>query len=119
MSRINENYRNYYEIGERIGKGGFGEVKKVKLKNSKDDYRALKIIDLKDIREKINENILIEDPEASFEKNMKDIKNELQNMRICSNNNQNENSVKYFEYFESEDEFAIVMELCDDNLLKN
>ena len=118
MSRTNENYRNYYEIGERIGKGAFGEVKKVKLRNTQDDYRALKIIDLKDIRDKINENILIEDPKASFEKNMKDIKNELQNMRICSNNNQNENSVKYFEYFESEDEFAIVMELCDDNLLK-
>ena len=116
MNKKKGNYRDEYEILDRIGKGGFGEVKKVKLKNSKDDYRALKIIDLKDIKEKIFENIAIENPEESFKKSMKDIQNELQNMTICSNNN--EYSVKYFEHFESEDEFAIVMELCDDNLLK-
>ena len=39
-------------------------------------------------------------------------------MKICSNSNKNENSVGYYDYYETEKEFAIVMELCDGNLLK-
>ena len=31
-------------------------------------------------------------------------------------NRDNKNTVKFYEYFDNEDEFAIVMELCDDNL---
>ena len=37
-------------------------------------------------------------------------------MKICSL--KNENSVKCFEYFNSEDNFIIIMELCDTNLSK-
>jgi len=32
-------------------------------------------------------------------------------------NKENKNTVKFYEYFHNKDEFAIVMELCDDNLL--
>ena len=32
-------------------------------------------------------------------------------------NKENNNTVKFYEYFDNKDEFAIVMELCDDNLL--
>ena len=31
-------------------------------------------------------------------------------------NRENKNTVKFYEYFETKDEFGIVMELCDDNL---
>ena len=37
-------------------------------------------------------------------------------MKICGENN--ENSVKYYESFETENEFAIVLELCDKSLTK-
>jgi surface protein len=36
-------------------------------------------------------------------------------MKICGENN--ENSVEYYKHFETENEFVIVMELCDGNLL--
>jgi len=37
-------------------------------------------------------------------------------MKICSNNNNN--SVKCYEYFHNKDNFVIIMELCDTNLSK-
>ena len=37
-------------------------------------------------------------------------------MKICSNDN--ENSVKCYEYFMNNDKFIIIMELCDMNLLE-
>ena len=37
-------------------------------------------------------------------------------MKICSENNNN--SVKCYEYFNNEDNFIIIMELCDMNLLQ-
>ena len=48
----------------------------------------------------------------------KSIVNELNIMTICSNENKNNYSTKIFKYFEYSNEFAIVMELCDDNLSK-
>ena len=40
--------------------------------------------------------------------------NEIKNMEICGENN--ENSVKYYESYQTEKEFAIVLELCDESL---
>ena len=40
--------------------------------------------------------------------------NEIDNMRICMKNNLN--SIKFYEYYDTEKEYAIVMELCDNNL---
>ena len=42
------------------------------------------------------------------------LKNEIKFMEICGENN--ENSVKYYESYETEDEFVIIMELCDKSL---
>ena len=39
---------------------------------------------------------------------------EFENMKICSNNNNN--SVKCYEYFNNDNNFTIIMELCDMNL---
>ena len=100
-NREKEDYNNYYEIIERIGKGSFGQVHKVKDKKT-NDLKAIKIIDIdnKDTNE--------------TEEGIKSVINELNNMKKCSENN--EFSVKYYEYFKSETEFIIVMELCDNNL---
>ena len=45
--------------------------------------------------------------------------NEVNHMKILQGMfNENKNTVIFHEYFNTKDEFAIVMELCDDNLLK-
>ena len=93
-------YTQYYEIKDKIGNGHFGEVHKGKDKKSK-EMRAIKIIEI--------------DKNQGFDyKNY--INNELDNMKICSKNN--ENSVKYIENFSSKKKFIIVMELCDNSLQK-
>ena len=44
--------------------------------------------------------------------------NEINNMRIVEGKEKkNYHTVKLFEYFHTNDEFAIVMELCDESLL--
>ena len=88
-------YTKYYEIKNKIGNGQFGEVFKGINKKS-GEIRAIKIIKI------IND--------------MKYINNELNNMKICSE--ENDNSVKYYEHFQFEDKLVIVMELCDNSLQK-
>jgi len=100
---INDNYKNYYEIKSVIGKGRYGKVYKGINKKTK-ELRAIKVMEIDE-----NEDIF-----------MKHIKNEIKNMKICSNNNNN--SVKIFECFRYKDElvneFVIIMELCDSSLQK-
>ena len=92
-----EDYRNFYELGKKLGKGSFGEVFEAKYKKTK-ELKAIKIIFIND-EEKID--IFM---------------NELKGMKICSHTNTNSNSVKVYEYFKYKKEFVIVMELCDDTL---
>ena len=39
-------------------------------------------------------------------------------MKICSKNNINDNSIKFYDYYNTKDKFIIVMELCDEDLQK-
>ena len=100
--RSEEDYKKYYELGDKIGKGAFGSVYKAKNKNSGEEF-AIKVID-------------IDNNNEDAENGIKGLINELRNMSICSNDNKNDYSVKLYEYFRYEKEFVIVMELCDDNL---
>ena len=104
--RIYDSYKKYYEIiGNKIGFGNFGSVFKAKKKDT-NEIRAIKIIDI------------ISEDEEEIEKGLKPLINELKNMKICSNNKKNNYSVHFYEYFINEKEFIIVMELCDNSLLK-
>ena len=49
---------------------------------------------------------------------MKNILNEIIIMRMCNSNDNNINSVKFYECYDTENEFVIVMELCDNDLKK-
>ena len=92
IKEIKEDYNNYYEKKDVLGKGRYGKVYKGMNKKTK-EMRALKVMDIYGEEEKL----------------MKAIKNELENMRICSNGN--ENSVQIYECYHYKDEFVIVMEL--------
>ena len=102
---IKGDYKKYYKIESLLGVGQFGKVYKAINKKTK-EKRAIKLMD-------INED------EEIF---MKNITNEIKNMKICSY--ENDNSVKIYEYFHYKDKdelinkFVIVMELCDNSLQK-
>lgn len=81
-----------YEILETIGKGGFGEVKKVKHKKL-DIVRALKIVRKKKYRTQAE---------------IKTIKNEINIMKAVDH----PNIMKLFEVFEDNENFYIIMEYC-------
>ena len=97
VKEINGNYKEYYEKRNKIGSGAYGKVYKAINKKTK-EIRAIKIMD-------------IDTDKGEFINHMN---NELKNMKICSN--QNIYSVKLYECFHFNNKFAIVMELCDDNL---
>ena len=112
--RSKEDYTNYYDIDitKLVGGGVFTYVVKGKEKGKKDEYRAIKVIDLN----KIRGNLIYENDNKEIEELIKiDIegfKKECENMKLCSN----ENSVKFYEYFYNKNNFIIIMELCDKNL---
>ncbi len=75
-----------------IGKGGFGEVKRVKHKQL-DIMRALKII---------------KKSKYTTAAELKMIKNEINNMKAVDH----PNIVKLFEFFEDDENIYILTELC-------
>ena len=112
--RNKEDYTKYYEKIELIDSGAFGHVYKGKIKG-KDEYRAIKVINLDKIRYSLSYEYEDENDIENILNNCIDgYKNEYENMRICSINNNN--SVKCYEYFYNREEFVIIMELCDKNL---
>jgi surface protein len=113
---ILDDFRNYYNIVEKIGAGGFGVVYKT-IKKDTEEKRAIKIIDKQRIRDDyMNENftpISEEEMKAHIDK----LINEIKNMKIVEDN-KNENTVRSYECFDNQKEFCIVMELCDNSLTK-
>ena len=91
-----------YDLLEEIRKDAFGVIYKSKLKNT-DEMRAIKII-----------------PKTTFVNNLgreyahEAFLSNLENMTICCQNNIN--SVKLYEYFNTENELGYVMELVDEDL---
>ena len=112
--RSKKNYKDYYEILEVIDSGGYGTICKGREKK-KNELRAIKVMNL----DRIRENLIYEmDEKDDIEEQLKSYINgfieEFEIMKKCCNNNNN--SVKCYEYFYNDDNFAIIMELCDKNL---
>ena len=119
LKRGKEDFRKYYEIiGDPIGIGGFGKVYKVKEKETNEE-RAIKIIDKNEIKENYFNTYLYKMNEEDMKPYITKFENEIKYMKILEGKNkENKNTVKFYEYFHTEKEFVIVMELCDGNLTK-
>ena len=93
-------YKDYYEIMDQIRVDSFETTYKAKLKSS-GEMRAIRIV-----KKTIEEYFKHFDLSIIF-----------QIMKIAEGeNNENANTVKCLEFFETEDEFAIVEELYDEDL---
>lgn len=110
---VYEDYTNKYELLKIIGRGMCTEVYQAENKKTK-ELRAIKIIKLSEIREELKKDILTDNVDKELLYYINRIKNEVQNMKKCSDNN--DNSLKIYECFHTNDEFVIVLELCDSNL---
>ena len=115
--RENNDYRDYYDIGGKISDGFFGTVYEAKEKNT-NEKRAIKIIEKNLIKKKYKNKFFNEPTSEDMKPYINCFHNEIRNMVIAEGENKdNENAVKFYEFFENDNEFAIVMELCDDNIL--
>ena len=113
--RKKEDFKKYYDIINVIGNGAYGFVYKGKEKGS-NKLVAIKVMDLDKIRTNFMNIYEDEEIENQIKLCKEGFKNEYENMKICSENNIN--SVKCYEYFENDNFFVIIMELCDKDLAK-
>ena len=113
---VNRDFKKYYDIDKSLGEGGYGKVYSVTHKKN-NQKRAIKIIDKKKIREDYQRENIMEPTDEDLRPYIEGLTREIENMVIVEGENrENKNTVKFYEYFETKDEFGIVMELCDDNL---
>ena len=100
-----------------LGGGGFGQVYKALIKDT-DDRRAIKIIDKNKIRENYKSEFYKYPSEEEIKPYFDDLKEEIKHMETMEGPNKtNENTVKYYESFDYNDIFVIVMEYCNSSLL--
>ena len=114
--RENHNFRDYYEIVKKRGEGLMSTIYEVKIKNT-NETRAIKVYDKNNIISKNLVNNNYENAQKEMQKIIDNCLNEIRIMKIVEGiNKQNINTIKFYEYFNNEDEFAIVMELSDFSL---
>ena len=109
----NNNYKDYYDMIKEIGNGLFSSVYKAKVKG-KEEYVAMKVIDKEKIKTVLRNEYYKQDIEEEYNQ-YANFDNEIKCMKLCGENN--ENSVKYYKHFETDNKFVIIMELCDGNLI--
>ena len=116
-----EDFRTKYEFNpekDKLGEGAFGTVYKVVKKDTKEN-RAIKLIDIKKYKENYQEMNFESPSDEEIQKYIEIIIKEIKVLQLMEGKNQeNENSVKLYEYYNYNEEIAIVMELCNENLDK-
>ena len=117
----NKEFTDKYELGKKIGGGGFGTIKEATIKNKdkkEEEKVAVKIIDKEHIINSfISENDYNVPTEEQKQSIYKEIYNEINVMQLVQEKN-NRNTVKYLEKYDNDNELAIIMELCDNDLKK-
>ena len=113
--RPKQNYNEYYEIINVIRICRYGYIYKGQDKKAK-KLRVIKVMNKEKIRKNLSYQYKIKEIENQLKIYIEVFIQEFENMTICSKNN--DNSVKCYEYFNNKDNFVIIMELCDENLLR-
>ena len=104
-----------FEIIELIKDNVYTSVYKAKIKNCPIEFVAIKKIKKDKLKEDIKDNLCVSEiTEEDFKKEINKFNRELEVMQKCYC----ENSVQIYDYFDTEKEFIIIMELCDNNLFK-
>ena len=112
-----KDYKDYYDLEEKIKDTNYGSLYKAKNKMT-NEKKAIKIIEKKKFKDNFRNNHLRDPTNEEMKSYIDKYIKEIDYMKIMEGKNkENNNIVKYYEHFENEDEFAIIMELCDDNLL--
>ena len=118
ISKIKEKYiegnENKYEVIEILAQTKNAIIYKAKIKNSNDEFRAIKVYDKARIIQELKKRLLRTPKKEDIDNCFKIIYNEIKNMKIVGNNNNN-NTVRLYESFENDYKLYIVMELCDEN----
>ena len=113
-----DDFRNYYEIIEEIRTKKFEVIYKAKEKKN-GELRTIKLLKKSKIIKCLNEsykNSLSDEEKKSFiEPDIEGWLEGINNMKILENNNIDKYLVKIYDYFDTEEELAIVMELYDED----
>ena len=113
-----DDFRNYYEIIEEIRTKKFEVIYKAKEKKN-GELRTIKLLKKSKIIKCLNEsykNSLSDEEKKSFiEPDIEGWLEGINNMKILENNNMDKYLVKIYDYFDTEEELAIVMELYDED----
>ena len=111
-------YWKFYSNEKQLGKGKYYTVWKSKNIN-RGEYRAIKIIDFKSIGTAFSKQYFRYPTEQDMRIYINYLITETENMELIGGEGEsNINTVKFYEYFITKNEFAIVMELCDTDLKK-
>ena len=113
--RVLNKYKEFnYEILEAISETPFSSIYKAKmLYDNKEEFVAVKKIFKDKLKKEMKYKLKKTITEEDFKSEVLKFNKEIRNMEIC----QCENSVKIYDYYDTEKEFIIIMELCDANLL--
>ncbi len=115
----NRNCRDYYDFNDEndyLGEGGYAIVYKAVNKSTK-EKRALKIIKSRKVNQLLKESNKREPNDEDINNFYNDLHKEIEFMKkMKGQNDENKNTVKFYEYFHNKNEFVIVMELCDESL---
>jgi serine/threonine protein kinase len=113
-----KSYEDKYELKEKLGEGGNSVVFQA-IQKSTGKKVAIKKFD----KNRIKDYFMSEFFKAISDEEMKPYNDsylkEIENMKTAEGiDKDNENTIKFIEYFDYEDEFVLVMELCEENLAK-
>ena len=121
--RINKGYKEYYEVNENkeeiLGESGYAKIYKAKDKTT-GEMKAIKIVKKDEIKNywKKHTKEIKKPTDDDLNPYFNGYFNEVNHMKILQGiNNLNQNTVIFNEYFNTKENFAIVMELCDGNLV--
>ena len=108
-------YKGYYELLNKLSSTIYYSIYKVKEIKTQLE-KVMKIINKNEIRTKYREEHLVPIDEKILDNLVNYSIMQTEMMKLLEDDGLNENTVKFFEYFNTKEEFAIVMEKCDNDL---